>query len=37
MTYHFPVFNIADTAMVIGTILVILHLINNAVKQRIKA
>lgn len=37
MTYHFPVFNIADTAMVIGTILVILHLINNAVKQRRKA
>jgi signal peptidase II len=33
-TYQFPVFNIADTAMVIGVFLVISHLISNALKQR---
>lgn len=34
--YQFPVFNLADTAIVIGTGLVILHLIINALKQRRK-
>lgn len=34
--YQFPVFNLADTAIVIGTGLVILHLIMNALKQRRK-
>ncbi|MDD2203135.1 MAG: signal peptidase II [Bacilli bacterium] len=32
--YNFPVFNIADAAIVIGAGLVIFHLIRNAVKQR---
>jgi len=33
-SYQFPVFNIADSAIVVGTGLVIFHLIRNAVKQR---
>jgi signal peptidase II len=35
-TYNFPVFNLADTAMVVGVSLIVLHLINNAIKQRRK-
>lgn len=35
-SYQYPVFNIADTAIVIGAGLVIFHLIRNAVKQRRK-
>lgn len=34
--YQFPVFNIADSAIVIGAGLVIIHLIMNAIKQRRK-
>ena len=33
-TYYFPIFNIADSVMIIGTVLIVLHLINNAIKQR---
>ncbi|MFA5409647.1 MAG: signal peptidase II [Bacilli bacterium] len=35
-TYQFPVFNLADSAIVIGACLVIIHLIRNAIKQRSK-
>jgi signal peptidase II len=33
-TYHFPVFNLADSAIVIGTTLIIIHLIRNSIIQR---
>jgi signal peptidase II len=34
--YHFPVFNIADMAIVIGVVMVIIYLMINAIKQRRK-
>ena len=33
-SYLFPVFNLADSAIVIGVSLIIFHLISNAIKQR---
>jgi signal peptidase II len=35
-TYYFPVFNLADSCIVIGTVLIIIHLIRNAIIQRSK-
>lgn len=32
--YQFPIFNIADSFMVIGVLLIVFHLVSNAIKQR---
>jgi signal peptidase II len=35
-SYQFPVFNVADTCIVVGALLVVVHLMRNAVTQRRK-